>query len=185
MKPVRALLLAALSVALPLAARAEDPKLYSIPVKDIDGKETSLKPYAGKAILIVNVASKCGNTKQYKELEAVWRKYKDQGLVVLGFPANDFGAQEPGTNEEIKEFCSSKYDVTFPLFDKIHVKGPEKHPLYNELTGEKSPFPGDVKWNFGKFLVGRDGKIVARFEPKVKPDADEVIATVEKTLATK
>lgn len=185
MKSLRAFLLAAAALALPLAGRAEDPKLYSIPLKDIDGKATSLKPYAGKALLIVNVASKCGNTKQYKELEAVWRKYKDQGLVVLGFPANDFGAQEPGTNDEIKEFCSSKYDVTFPLFDKIHVKGPEKHPLYSELTGDGSPFPGDVKWNFGKFLVGRDGKIVARFEPKVKPDAEEVISTVEKTLAAK
>src|SRR5688500_7293052 len=112
MNPFRTLLLAALTLTLPVSVRAEVPKLYTIPVKDIDGKETSLKPYAGKALLIVNVASRCGNTKQYTELEAIWRKYKDQGLVVLGFPANDFGAQEPGTNEEIKEFCSSKYNVT-------------------------------------------------------------------------
>src|SRR6266481_8983975 len=109
---------AALALLLPVGASAEDAKLYSVPLKDIDGKETSLKPYAGKALLIVNVASKCGNTPQYKELEALWRKYQAQGLVVLGFPANDFGSQEPGTDAEIKAFCSSKYDVTFPLFDK-------------------------------------------------------------------
>ena len=170
---------------LPLAARADDSKLYSVPVKDIDGKETSLKPYAGKAMLIVNVASKCGNTPQYKALEELYRKYKDQGLVVLGFPANDFGAQEPGTDAEIKQFCTLKYDVTFPMFDKIHVKGPEQHPLYAQLTGPGAPFPGDVKWNFGKFLVGRDGHIVARFEPKTKPDAPEVVSAVEKALSAK
>jgi glutathione peroxidase len=103
----------------------------------------------------------------------------------MGFPANDFGAQEPGTNDEIKEFCTSKYHVTFPMFDKIHVKGPEQHPLYAELTGDKAPFPGPVKWNFGKFLIGRDGKIVARFEPKTKPDAPEVVEAIEKNLAAK
>jgi glutathione peroxidase len=136
-------------------------------------------------LLVVNVASKCGNTPQYKELEAVYEKYKDKGLVVMGFPANDFGAQEPGTNDEIKEFCTSKYHVTFPMFDKLHVKGPEQHPLYAELTGDQAPFPGPVKWNFGKFLVGRDGKIVARFEPKTKPDAPEVVEAIEKNLAGK
>src|ERR1043165_558293 len=129
-------MLIALAMILPASSSAEDPKLYSVPLKDIEGKETSLKPYAGKALLIVNVASKCGNTPQYKELEAIWQKYKDRGLVVLGFPSNDFGAQEPETNEEIKQFCSARYGVTFPLFDKLHTKGPEQHPLYTELTGD-------------------------------------------------
>ncbi len=164
---------------------AADAPLYSIPLKDIDGKDTSLKPYAGKAMLVVNVASRCGNTKQYAGLEALWKKYQDKGLVVLGFPCNDFGGQEPGTTEEIKSFCSSKYNVSFPLFDKLHVKGAEKHPLYDALTGSASPTPGDVKWNFGKILVGRDGKILARFEPKVQPDSEEVTKAVEAALAAK
>src|SRR3954464_3848312 len=121
---MRAFLLAPLlAMLLPLSSSAGEAKLYDIPLKDIDGKATSLKPYAGKALLIVNVASKCGNTPQYKELEAIWQKYKDQGLVVLGFPSNDFGGQEPGTNEEIQQFCTARYGVTFPLFDKLHTKG--------------------------------------------------------------
>jgi len=164
---------------------ADDAKLYSIPLKDIDGKETSLKAYAGKALLVVNVASRCGNTKQYTPLESTWQKYKDQGLVVVGFPCNDFGSQEPGTTEEIKQFCSSKYAVSFPLFDKLHVKGAEQHPLYAALSGPASPFPGDVKWNFGKFLIGRDGKILARFEPKTQPDSEEVTKAIESALAAK
>ncbi len=164
---------------------AADSPLFSIPLKDIDGKDTSLKAYAGKALLVVNVASKCGNTRQYTPLESTWQKYKDRGLVVLGFPCNDFGAQEPGTTEEIKQFCSSKYSVTFPLFDKLHVKGAEQHPLYAALSGSTSPFPGDVKWNFGKFLIGRDGKILARFEPKTPPDAEEVTKAIEAALAAK
>src|SRR5437762_13918007 len=139
------------------------PKLREIPLKDINGKETSLKAYEGKVLLVVNVASKCGYTPQYKSLEATYQKYKERGLAVLGFPCNDFGAQEPGTNEEIKQFCSSKYNVTFPLFDKIEVNGANRHPLYVELAGEKSPFPGNIKWNFNKFLIGKDGKIVKRF----------------------
>jgi len=156
-----------------------------IPLKDIDGKPTSLKAYDGKVLLVVNVASKCGLTPQYKALEALHRKYKDKGFSVLGFPCNDFGSQEPGTTDEIKEFCSSKYDVSFPMFDKLHVKGPERHPLYEALTGESSPFPGDIKWNFGKFLIGRDGKILKRFEPKVTPDAPEVTQAIEAALAAK
>lgn len=185
MKHLFPALLAACAVFLSAVAHAEDPKLYSIPLKDIDGKDTSLKAYAGKVLLVVNVASKCGNTPQYKGLEAFYNKYKDQGLVVLGFPCNDFGSQEPGTNTEIKNFCTSKYDVTFPMFDKLHVKGAEQHPLYTELSGKTSPFPGDVKWNFGKFLVGRDGKIIARFEPKTTVETPEVQGAVEKALATK
>ena len=160
-------------------------KLQEVPLKDIEGKPTSLKAYSGKTLLVVNVASKCGLTPQYKALEAVHRKYKDQGFTVLAFPCNDFGAQEPGSNEEIKEFCSSKYDVSFPLFDKVHVKGPEQHPLYAALTGKESPFPGDIKWNFGKFLISRDGKILKRFEPKVAPDSAEVTQAIEAALASK
>ena len=159
--------------------------LQNIPVKDINGKETSLKAYDGKVLLVVNVASKCGYTPQYESLEATYKKYKGQGFTVLGFPCNDFGAQEPGTNEEIKQFCSSKYNVTFPLFDKLHVKGPEKHPLYTALSGTQSPFPGDVKWNFGKFLIGRDGKILKRFDSAAKPDSVEVTHAIEAALAAK
>lgn len=161
------------------------PNLYDIPVKDIDGKETSLKPYAGKVMLIVNVASKCGNTPQYKGLESLYRKYKDQGLVVLGFPSNQFGGQEPGSNEEIKQFCTKNYDVSFPMFDKLDVKGANQHPLYKELSGKQAPFPGDVKWNFGKFLVGRDGKIIKRIEPGVKPESPQVVDAIEAALAAK
>jgi glutathione peroxidase len=159
------------------------PALYDIPLKDIDGKDTSLKPYAGKVLLVVNVASRCGNTPQYEGLEALQRKYKDKGFTVLGFPCNDFGAQEPGSNEQIKEFCSKTYDVTFPMFDKLHVKGSEQHPLYQALSGKSAPFPGDVKWNFGKFLVGRDGKIIKRFEPGVKPQSPQVTQAIEAALA--
>jgi glutathione peroxidase len=160
-------------------------KLQSISLTDINGKPASLKDYDGKVLLVVNVASKCGLTPQYKALEAVHQKYKEKGFSVLGFPCNDFGSQEPGTLEEIKEFCSTKYNVTFPMFDKLHVKGPEQHPLYSALSGKESPFPGDVKWNFGKFLIGRNGRIVKRFEPKATPDSPEVAQAIEAALAEK
>ncbi len=159
--------------------------LYEIALKDINDKDASLKDYQGKVLLVVNVASHCGLTPQYQALEAIHRKYKAKGFTVLGFPCNDFGAQEPGTAGEIKKFCSEKYDVTFPLFAKLHVKGSEQHPLYAALTGQESPFPGDIKWNFGKFLVGKDGKILKRFEPPTKPDAPEVIEAIEAALAAK
>jgi len=159
--------------------------LYEIPLKDINGKDTSLKAYQGKVLLIVNVASYCGNTPQYKGLEALQQKYKDQGFVVLGFPCNQFGKQEPGSNEEIKEFCSKTYGVTFPLFDKLEVKGAGQHELYKELSGPGSPFPGDVKWNFGKFLISRDGKIVKRIEPGEKPESPEVVKAIESAVAAK
>lgn len=175
------LLLSALLTMVPL--HADD--LRSIPLKDIDGKETSLKAYAGKVLLIVNVASKCGYTPQYKGLEALHRKYREQGLVVLGFPSNDFGGQEPGSNTEIKEFCAKEYEVTFPLFDKLHVTGAEQHPLYASLTGPESPAPGPVKWNFGKFLVGRDGKLLARFDSAITPDSKELTAALDRALAAK
>jgi glutathione peroxidase len=159
--------------------------LYDSPLKDIDGKDTSLAAYKGKVLLVVNVASYCGNTPQYTALEAMQKKYQVQGFTVLGFPCNDFGAQEPDSPDKIKEFCSKTYSVTFPLFEKLHVKGPEQHPLYTALSGKDSPFPGDVKWNFGKFLIGRDGKIIKRFEPGVKPDTKAVVAAVETAIETK
>ncbi len=160
--------------------------LYDIPLKDIDGKETSLKAFEGKVVLLVNVASRCGYTRQYQPLEAVYRKYKDRGLVVVGVPSNDFGGQEPGTPEEIKAFCSSKFDVTFPLMEKVKVKsGPGQHPLYAALTGKDAAFPGEVRWNFGKFLIGRDGKVLARFESGDEPDSPKVIQAIEAALAAK
>jgi glutathione peroxidase len=159
--------------------------IYDIPLKDIDGKDTSLKPYAGKVILVVNVASKCGYTPQYTALEAAYEKYSAQGLVVCGFPCNQFKQQEPGTDAEIKQFCTSKYNVTFPMYDKLDVNGDNRHPLYLALAGKDSPYPGDIHWNFTKFLIGRDGKIVARFDSKVKPDSPEVTQAIETALAAK
>jgi glutathione peroxidase len=159
--------------------------IHDIAVKDIDGKDIKLDAYKGKVLLIVNVASKCGLTPQYKSLEATYQKYKDKGLVVLGFPCNQFGGQEPGTNEEIKEFCSTQYSVTFPLFDKIEVNGEKRHSLYTALAGKESPFPGDIKWNFNKFLIGKDGKILKRFEPRTTPDAAEVTEAIETALSAK
>ena len=159
--------------------------LYNIAVKDIDHKDTSLGAYQGKVLLVVNVASKCGFTPQYTALQAVYEKYKDKGLVILGFPCNQFGSQEPGTDEQIKLFCSTKYNVTFPLFDKIDVNGSNRHPLYTALAGNESPFPGDIKWNFTKFLIGRDGTILKRFDSKTTPDSPEVTAAIEAALAAK
>jgi glutathione peroxidase len=159
--------------------------LQDVKIKDIDGKETSLKAFSGKVVLVVNVASKCGLTPQYEQLEAVYLKYQKQGLEILGFPCNQFGGQEPGTPEEIKTFCASKYSVTFPLFAKLNVNPPEQHPLYAELTGDSAKFPGKIEWNFGKFLVGRDGKVLKRFHPKVKPDAPEIIEAIEAALKAK
>lgn len=176
---------AAAIITLAASAFAQEAKLQSIPLKDIDGKETSLKAFAGKTILAVNVASHCGNTPQYAGLETLFAKYKEQGLVVVGFPCNDFGAQEPGTNAEVKEFCTAKYKVTFPMMDKLHVKGAEQHPLYAALTGPGAAFPGDVKWNFGKFLIGRDGKVIARFEPDVEPDDAQIMKAIEDALVKK
>ena len=171
--------------ALLLAPMLYAQSLYDIPLKDINGKDASLKDYKGKVLLIVNVASKCGNTPQYAGLEALYQKNKDQGLVVLGFPCNQFGGQEPGSNDQIKEFCSKTYDVKFPLFDKLDVKGKNQHPLYTALSGTNAPFPGDVKWNFGKFLVGRDGKILKRIEPGVKVENADVAKAIDEAIAAK
>ncbi len=156
-------------------------------MKNIDGKDVDLSKYKGEVVLIVNVASKCGLTPQYKQLEAVYSKYKDKGFAVLGFPANQFGAQEPGTDSEIKQFCTSKYSVDFPMFSKIVVKGDGIHPLYQLLTAQETDpqEKGDINWNFEKFLVDRDGKVVKRFNPRVKPDAPEVIEAIETELNKK
>ena len=173
----RLLLLAMTAISI---ATASAESLDSIPLQDIDGKDTSLKAYAGKAVLIVNVASECGYTPQYAGLEALYKKYKDQGLVVLGFPCNDFGGQEPGSLEEIKTFCSSNYSVTFPMFAKVVIKGSSPHPLYAELTKT-----GAVGWNFTKFLLGRDGKVISKFDSKVTPEDAELTGAIEKALAAK
>jgi glutathione peroxidase len=152
--------------------------VYSFIMKTIDGKDKPLTEYKGKVLLIVNVASFCGYTPQYKDLEEVYQRYKDKGLVILGFPANNFGQQEPGTDEEIKTFCDTKYNVTFDLFSKISVKGNDQHPLYRYITKD-SPFPGEVKWNFQKYLVDKNGNIVAMYPSKVKPTDKEVIEKIE------
>jgi glutathione peroxidase len=178
------LLLGAITFLQILAAGAAD-SIYNIPLKNIDGNDTSLKTYQGKVLLIVNVASKCGFTPQYTALEAVYKKYQDQGLVVLGFPCNQFGQQEPGTDAEIKQFCTSKYDVTFPMFDKIDVNGANRNPLYVLLAGKDSPFPGDIGWNFTKFVIGRDGKILNRFPSPMRPDSVPVTHAIEAALAAK
>jgi glutathione peroxidase len=157
--------------------------IYSFTLNSIDGKTAPLAEYKGKVVLMVNVASKCGYTPQYTALEAVYEKYKDQGFVILGFPANNFGAQEPGTNEEIKTFCTRKYNVSFPMYSKISVKGEDQAPLYAYLTKETGPgLTGDIKWNFTKFLVDRNGKVVQRFESAVTPDSKEVTEAIEKQL---
>jgi glutathione peroxidase len=157
--------------------------VYSFTLNSIDGKPAPLADYKGKVVLIVNVASQCGYTPQYSALEAIYEKYKDQGFVILGFPANNFGAQEPGTNEEIKTFCSRKYNVTFPMYSKISVKGADQAPLYSYLTKETGAgITGDVKWNFTKFLVDRNGNVVQRFEPAVTPDSKEMTGAIEKQL---
>jgi glutathione peroxidase len=161
--------------------------IYDFTVKDIDGKNVKLKQYKGKVALVVNVASKCGYTPQYEGLQAIYQKYKDQGFVVLGFPANNFKDQESGTNAEIKEFCESKYKVTFPMFAKISVKGEDQEPLYQYLTSkETNPnYAGDITWNFNKFLVDKNGKILARFTSKDTPQSETVTQAIEKALAQK
>jgi len=156
----------------------------SYTVKDINDRDVDLAKYRGKVVLIVNVASKCGFTPQYAALESIYGKYKDRGFIILGFPSNDFLWQEPGTNEEIKTFCSTKYNVTFDMFAKVSVRGREASPVYKDLTSKKvnGPFGGAIKWNFTKFLIARDGAVVARFGPATKPDAPEVLKAIEKEL---
>jgi glutathione peroxidase len=174
-----------------LLAAAVPPKkaktIYDFTVKDIDGNDVKLKKYKGKVALVVNVASKCGYTPQYEGLQAIYEKYKDQGFVVLGFPANNFKNQESGTNAEIKEFCESKYKVTFPMFAKISVLGEDQEPLYKYLTNKETnpQYAGDITWNFNKFLVDKNGKILARFTSKDTPQSEAVTQAIEKALAQK
>lgn len=151
-------------------------------VKSIDGKPVDLAAYKGKVVLVVNVASQCGYTRQYAGLQKLYDAYKDKGFVILGFPANDFGAQEPGSDAEIADFCSTKFGVTFPMFSKITVKGSGKAPLYEALTAAADP-AGEVSWNFEKFLVGKDGTVVGRFKSGVAPDASELTKAIEGALA--
>ena len=169
----------ALSTVLSGSSRADLPLAGTM--KTIDGKDVDLGTYQGKVVLIVNVASRCGATPQYSGLQDLYEKYKDKGFVVLGFPANDFGAQEPGSDEQIKEFCSTKYAVSFPMFSKISVKGPEKATLYKVLTETADP-SGDVGWNFEKFLIGKDGTIAGRFKTRVSPDDPELVSAIEAAL---
>lgn len=158
--------------------------VYDFTLNDIDGKPVSLSAYKGKVLLVVNVASRCGFTKQYAGLEALYKKYQDRGLVVLGFPANNFMGQEPGTEAEIKAFCSTTYGVTFPMFSKISVKGKDQHPLYAFLTSKETnpEHHGAISWNFNKFLIGRDGAVVNRFGSRTAPEDKELLEAIEKTL---
>lgn len=156
--------------------------IYAHKIKSIDGKDIDLSTYKGKTLLIVNTASQCGYTKQYDGLEALYRKYKGKGFVVMGFPSNDFGGQEPGSNEEIKQFCQTKFSVDFPMFSKGPVKGAEKQPLFQTLTAN-APEKGEIKWNFEKFLVSPDGKVVGRFDSKVTPEDPKLLRAIETHLA--
>jgi glutathione peroxidase len=169
-----------------MAGSAIAANIYDFTLPSIDGKPMPLAEFKGKVVLVVNVASRCGYTPQYSALESLYEKYKDQGFVIVGFPANNFGAQEPGTNEEIKTFCSRKYNVTFPMYSKVSVKGDDQTPLYQYLTKQTgASIAGDIKWNFTKFLVDRNGNVVQRFESAVTPDSKEVVSAVEKQLSQK
>lgn len=164
---------------------ANPSSIYDFTMKDIDGKDIPLSQYKGKVLLVVNVASKCGFTPQYEGLESIYKKYSDKGFAILGFPANNFAHQEPGTNKEIKQFCTSKYSVTFPMFSKISVKGNDQAPLYRFLTShDTNPVhSGQITWNFNKFLIGRDGTILNRFESKDTPQSKKVTSAIEAALS--
>jgi glutathione peroxidase len=168
----------------PSGERSPPVDLHDIPVRTLSGRETTLKEFAGTSLLIVNVASRCGATPQYAGLEKLHEQYAEQGFAVLGFPCNQFGGQEPGTPEQIRDFCSSTYGVTFPLFEKVEVNGRDRHPLYAELTRAADPDgkAGAVRWNFEKFLVSPDGDVLARFRTSTEPDAAELVGAVEASL---
>lgn len=159
--------------------------VYEFKLTNIDGKETPLSEFQGKVLLIVNTASECGFTPQYEGLQATHEEYSDDGLVVMGFPANNFGGQEPGTDDEIKKFCKVNYGVSFPMFSKISVKGDDQHPLFTYLTSAENPdFTGEIKWNFEKFLINKQGKLIHRFRSDVKPQSDEIKKAIEKELSS-
>ncbi len=159
-----------------------NPNIHEIVVKDINMKDLKLSDYKGKVLLIVNVASKCGFTKQYAGLQELYEKYKDKGFVVLGFPCNDFGGQEPGSNEEIAEFCSLNFSTTFPMFDKVKVLGKEKHPLFEILTNNSKTGKSDIKWNFEKFIIDKEGNVVDRFRSITKPESKKITSLLETEL---
>ena len=189
---VRSLLVVAATCCVAVAQAAEKetkkaPEALNFKMKSLTGKTVDLAKYKGKVVMIVNVASQCGLTPQYEGLEELHEKYADKGLAILGFPANEFGAQEPGSDEEISEFCEKNYGVKFDMFSKVVVKGEGQCPLYKFLTSkETEPQPaGDISWNFEKFVIGRDGKVVARFAPKTKPESEEVVSVIEEQLAKK
>jgi glutathione peroxidase len=167
-----------------LLMAAQTPMVYDFTLNDIDGKPVSLSQFRGKVLLLVNTSSFCGNTPQYTDLEKMYEQYREKGFEILAFPANNFGQQEPGTDEEIKSFCHTRYSLSFPLFSKISVKGENKHPLYRYLT-EQGPIPDEVEWNFQKYLVDRSGKIVARYHHRTKPLAPEIVQDVERVLAAR
>lgn len=162
--------------------KSVNKNIYDLSVKTMDGENKSLSDYKGKVLLIVNVASKCGYTSQYEGLETIYEKYKDKGFEILAFPCNDFGGQEPGSNDEIRTFCESKYNVTFTLFDKIKVLGDDKNPLYERLINNSEP-SGDIGWNFEKFLINKNGDIVARYKSKIKPESEDITSAIESELA--
>ncbi len=169
----------------PKPAEAVDPYVLGFTMKDIDGKDQNLEQYKGKVVMIVNVASRCGYTPQYKSLQKLYDEKKDKGFVILAFPANNFRGQEPGSDADIKQFCSDQYKVTFPLFSKISVKGEDQHPLYKKLSSQPKPIGGDPQWNFQKFIVDRDGNVVARFDPKTDPMDTTLVKRIEDLLAAK
>lgn len=173
------------------ANQVSEPEMEKKPVSkyvldytmdSIDGKPVKLESYKGKVVLMVNVASKCGLTPQYEGLEDLYKKYEKQGLVIIGFPANNFSNQEPGTDQEILQFCTANYGVSFPMMSKISVKGKDAHPLYKQLAAQPAPVGGEPEWNFDKFLINRDGEVVARFKPRTTPQDPELIKSVEKLL---
>lgn len=170
-----------------LATSVEDSSnadsVYEFEMENIDGEDTSLSNYEGKVLLIVNTASECGYTPQYEGLQAIYEEYRDRGFAVLGFPANNFGGQEPGTDEEIKQFCKVNYDVSFPMFSKISVKGEDQHPLFRYLTNAENPdFTGEIKWNFEKFLIDKNGNLIHRFRSPVKPNSGKITGAIETAL---
>lgn len=181
--PTHSKIMLSLVAAVAMASAPTPATIYEFTLPDIDGKDVALSQYKGKTLLIVNVASKCGLTPQYESLEKLYKSYKSQGLVVLGFPANDFGEQEPGSNTEIKQFCSASYGVSFPMFSKIKVTG-EPHPLYKYLL-QNGPRKDAIEWNFAKFLVNSQGKIVARFKPQQRVDQDEVLNVIKQVIRTR
>ena len=156
--------------------------LYDYKLETIDGESTTLTEHKGKVILMVNVASRCGFTRQYKGLEELYRKYNAKGLVICGFPCNQFGGQEPGTEDDIKSFCATKFGVTFPMYSKIKVNGPDRHPLYESIIGEKGPLKGNIKWNFGKILIGKDGVPIEKFGSMTSPSSKKLVKAIESAL---